>query len=412
MKYLSLFSKLFLALAVISFASSCGTDDTTTDPTQGPSTFLEDEAGFLSTDATIDAGDVINVRLTASTGTSLLNTLTIYEDGFEVDLSRITIDGADAGANPKLILGEDVNGFTYDISITPHTTGTATYEFEVADADGNKDASTIDVTISSGPLTLELATGSSSLQLGSESLFEVALNATTGSAALSTLTVYEDGVVISDLTRLRYGAVEIANAFDANPFTLPVDDQAGFAKSIWIRSHAEAGVTKTFTVRVEDEALETADLDIVVTLGTIATPFDNEYTGRLVYNADGQNFGGLDLDTGSNVSAFDATADIIDSGLDNNDNWFRTIEPSNGASLRSIDTTQPELFSYDNVSSKEAMIAAYDSGQELFQSGTVNIGDTFTAKVGTTYYIFVVRNLVETSADNFDYYEFDIKQAY
>ncbi len=410
MKYLSSLTKLSLVFFAIFALSSCGTDESGNEFDTAPSVNLVEEAGFVSADANLAGETSFFVKVQGIAGTNDIETLTILEDDVKVDLARLS-----TSSNPVLLLDDDTKGFTTEVEITLHADQSErAYEFQVADATGLIGSQTIYINTApttTGPPVVTLASGTATRTLDGGSLFEIDVTAVLGGATLADIGVWEGADLITDLNRLRYGAVEIDNVFEANPLTVPVDDENGFtAKSIWVRAHEAEGVTTTYTVRVTDTNAEFADLSVDVSTFVSTSPIDNEFTAILVYNNSGPENGGLDLDTGSSVSSFDGSADLIDSGLDATDTWARTIYPANGASLRSLDPAQAETFSYDNVTSREALIEAYNTGFETTLSGTLFIGDTYTARANGSYYILTVRNIVEV-ADNDDYYEFDVKQA-
>ena len=47
------------------------------------------------------------------------------------------------------------------------------------------------------------------------------------------------------------------------------------------------------------------------------------------------------------------------------ENWLRQIRPVNGASLRTPDPNQVENFKYENINTREAIIAGYETGTEI-----------------------------------------------
>ena len=149
MKNLSLFTYLLLAVAVIFTSTSCEEDDPLV---LGPSVVVTN-----SPSADITPGADFDVTISAAKGDANLKSLTIYEDGVKVDLGRILVDGAAAGANPKLIVGADVDGFTWVITITAHTdASTRSYSFEVADDSGETDDASVDIATAGTPPSIVL----------------------------------------------------------------------------------------------------------------------------------------------------------------------------------------------------------------------------------------------------------------
>ena len=401
MKNLSLFAYLLLAVAVIFTASSCGEDDGVI--TLGPSITVTN-----SPSGDVIPGDDFTVTISAAKGDAALKSLTVYEDGVKVDLGRLVVDGAAAGANPKLIVGTDVDGFTWEVTITAHTdASTRSYSFEVADENSKTDEASVDISTAATPPSLVL-NGSNDILTAPSSLLAVNLSITAGSNKLSTIGVFEDGNLMSaaDL----YYKDPTTGQFTDNPETFASEDEDLFNDNIYIRVSMDGG-PHTYTIEVTDANGITASLDLSVNIGT---PVDMEFTAVVVNNADGPDNGGLDLDNGVNVPAASGDAEIRDMGIDINQpvdaNWLQQIEAVNGASIRTPDSSQPEAFDFAAANTKEAIIAAYDAGDDVSEPD-VAIDDIFLVKRGEDYFILKVTKIVVTPSDNADLYEFDVKQA-
>ena len=401
-------SKLLLALAVIFFASSCDPDET--DPVIiNPSSFLESGTDLISEATTIDPGTIINVRLSATAGDNEMNTLTVREDGVDLETSRYTVDGVEWN-NPALLFDANRSSFVLDIAITPHESGTATYEFIVAsDVAGDDDVTSLDITISEGTLTLVI-NGPDDITIDNPGLQVVNLTASQGGSPLNTIEVLENGVSISDLTRLRYG--DASTQFDSNPFFLPADDKAGFAKQILISSQTTPGTTN-FTIVLTDEAGVEESIPYTITYNdpVVTTPLTNEFFDIPLFNNAGSGFGTIDLDTGTNLSSINNTvSDIKDVG-NSGGVWQQIIEPINGASLRIL--SAQSAYTYDGIGSRESLIAAWDEAAgDLSLSGTINIGSTYMARVGAAdYYVFTCISLEDTGNADSQKYSFNIKKS-
>ncbi len=404
MKNLSLLAYLFLGLAIIVTAPSCSDDETGGGFALGPSVVISDAP---STDVAPNSD--FSFTLTVATGDAQLNTASFYEDGVLIDLSRIQVDGDPAGANPKLILGTDKDGFTWTVTITAHAdASTRTYSVEVFDDGNETDESSVSISTTSTPPSIVLG-GSSTIITSPGNLVGVALMLTAGSNDMNTIAVYENSVLM-DPNDLRYGDPAPGNEFTANPYDIPVADQTSFDGSIYIRANMTAG-TYVYTIEVTDAVGVQATQDVTINVGT---PVDMEFTAILVSNADGPNTGGLDLDGGTSVPAASSDAEVRDLGIDLaqplESNWKQQIEAVNGASLRVPNTSLPETFTYESANSKEAIIAAYDTGIDVGQP-SVNVDDIFLVKRGEDYFVMKVTNVVVTTTDNEDYYEFNVKQA-
>jgi len=108
----------------------------------------------------------------------------------------------------------------------------------------------------------------------------------------------------------------------------------------------------------------------------------------------------------------------IDQSLPNDENWRTQMGPmtSNGAEMRKVDLTQVENFTFDNASTIEQIVGAYDTGETLIQDVGGNIatavvvaGDLFVVQRGGTHYLIRVDVVTETPGDNNDSYELSIK---
>lgn len=402
MKKLNLLYKVsFLVVLAAFFFAACDPDPVFTDDA---TVSLVEETGFISSSSTIDGTTDFQVRVTATQGTNEMNALTLLRDGVELDVSEFSIDGIPTANNPQGLFDGDRQSFTFDITITPHASGVATYDFVVTSAIDNGEGSTsIDITIDDVDPTLTID-GPNSISLMNPSFIEINLIGTAGSSPLSSISVFEDGALITDLDRLACN--ELTNKFSANPNLLEEADQDGFNKMFFIQSGSIVG-TKVYTITITDEAGTEASVDYTITLEDLSTALSAEYTGVRMYNNSGPQFGAIDLDSGTNVSSSNAAADIVDSGLDGNGDWGKTMEPLGSTDLRSIDGG----ITYASIDSREALITAFEGGTSLSITGTLVVGSTYTAKINEDYYIFTVVDVVETSADNEDYFLFDIKQS-
>ncbi len=406
-------SKLFLALAVIFFASSCDPDET--DPIViNPSSFLESGTDLISEATTIPAGTIINVRLSATAGDNEMNTLTIRQDGVNLETSRYTVEG-DEWNNPALLFDSNRSSFVLNIAITPHDSGLATYEFIVAsETPGDDDITTLDITIEENVTELGLSyMGGADIfvDAGNTSLLGFNLTATQGASPLSTITVAENSAVITDITRLGFGNTDTGIIdFDSNPFFLPADDIAGFAKSVYIRPSTTPG-TYNYVITLTDDAgaTETATFNIIVS--SPATTLTNEFIGTTLFNNAGSGFGTINLELGVNESSINnTTAHIKDTG-NSGGVWDQIIEPINGTALRIL--SAQSSYTYSGIGSRESLIAAWDeAGGDLSLSGTIVVGSSYMARVGAAdYYVFTCTAINDTGSANTQTYTFDIKQS-
>lgn len=423
MKTLLKFSLLSI-LAIIGFTSceedlggggSGGGGTTVSDP----STLLLTETGFVSFDATVMPGESFSVRLQAEQGDSPLGVLTITEDGSNVDLTRISIDGVAASSNPIVLFGTDKDGFTADITIVAQTgESTNSYAFIVADEEGNTSTETVTITTESivmvTPPTI-LVEGSGMAMVTPGSIFGLPVNVSNVTTPLATIGVLQDGQYM-DADRLWFDDITIQ--FPTNPATLPPSDANGFMRTIFLRVHADSGV-RTYTVELTDEAGETYTKDVTLETGTSVTILD----GVLFNRAGPAGTGGLDLDDGMSVGSADARADIKDEGIDGgpiSSNWIRQISGANGASLKHIFEGQgglPDNFDFDNVTTSQQVASLWDNGVPFVDTNAdgdpvslrVETGDIFSVMANNKFYLLRVAAINETVDNNQDNYMIDIR---
>jgi hypothetical protein len=229
-------------------------------------------------------------------------------------------------------------------------------------------------------------------------------------ADLASIAVYENDILL-DASRLFFNDNGLT-AFSSNPEAVP--DPDAFQTGIAIQVSDTPDSTTAYTYRIDltdvDGATASASLDVFVT-----DAVDTTYTGVLVYNKDGQQFGGLNLYTGTSVAFNSPDAQLRDLGIDLDlpaaNNWIQKIRPTKGAILKIPGDNQPEGFSFENTNARSTLIAAFDNGVEITESEVVVVGDIFLVQNGDDYFILEVTNVVVTTTDNNDYYEFIIKKS-
>lgn len=390
-----------MAAAILGL-TACGDDPILT-------TEIPPSASINSAEAEIDAGQTITLSITGTQGDAAMNLLTITEDGSTIDLSRIM--STDIGSNPASLLGDNANAFAFTVEVEgPSIPGGYTYAANIADDNGRTGTASVDVTVRE-----EVATPPSISYMGSDpravslggNVFNI--SSTVGSADLVSIAVYEDGDLINP-SRLAFESAD----FDANPYSLVGDDVFGFDMADVLVRFTEAG-TFNLTFEVTDANGETASTEVSVVAGT---PITDQFEAVLLSNAEGANvLGGLDLDAGMNVSVNSSEAEVIDLGIVSNTDpeWIQKIEGANGATLVAADPNSPELFNFANINSREAIIAAFDSGIGGPLSSKVQEGDVFVVNRGNNYYIMSTVEVVVTppggTDSNEDFYRFDIKTA-
>ncbi len=368
--------------------------------------------------ATVEPGASFTVRLDATPDAALLRDLEIFRDGFQADAANITIDAISVVNNPQLITGDDKNGITWNITtVAPSDEGVYTYEYDVTDDNNNTSSASVTITIETGSggggtvaPSVELI-GSGTFEAEAGSLVSIGMDIQPGDSNLKEIKVLENGFTMTDLSRLYYK--DVMRNFDSNPQPVDADDEMGvFPLQILIRTTSGSN---SYSIEVTDVSDLSTSIDFTINETTTATPLDAEYTAILVSNADGPNNGGLDLDNGAAVSSSSAMAEVVDQGIDLAQpvasNWIQKIAPANGSVLKFVDLSTTELGSFANVTSKEDILTAWDAGTDQGgESALVLIGDTFVVNNGGSYYIMTVTDVVATTADNEDYYQFDVKR--
>lgn len=364
-----------------------------------------DETGYVSSDATIAANEVFLVKVSGTSGSAEMNTLTIQKDGVNLSTDDYTVDGA-VDNNPKLLFDTERSSFTYEIAITGDDSGADTYSFVVESDDDGRETRSIEITVDGvGAQPVLTNDMNSSIELENPGTVQIVLTAVKGNVPLSSISVLEEGALITDLTRLAWESGD----WTSNPQILEGADVDGFtSKKLFLTSNNTVGLTN-YTITLVDENGDESSINYAITILPVSTPLVDVATGVLLYNNSGPNFGAIDLETGTNVtSVSNPDADIIDQGIDGDGNWLQIIAPADATtSLRSIDAS----YTYENVTSKELLIEAYDGGTELAQTGTLMVGSTYVAKREDVYYMMIVTGVNPTTDDNLDNLIWDIKKG-
>ena len=425
MKKLSIFHVLGLAFLAMTF-NAC-IEDPGTDPGPGglfdtpPELAIVDEIGFISFDETVSANSDFNVKITVTRGDSPLNAFYLQQDGLEIESSRFLVNGELSGANPKLIVGDDKEGFTWELTIRSHDTGTSNYRFLVEDEAGETHSQSLNISTDGGTPPLVEIGGSGMFEAEPGGLFSFPITVGQGTFPLASITVLENGVPIDDFAnRLFYD--DLNNAFTSNPYPIPSEDINGFSRTIFIRAGMDAG-TSTYTVQLADDAGNISEGSFEVTTGISGTP-TTMLQGILFNRAGPAGTGGLDLDTGTGTGSADATAEIRDEGIDqsqsNDVNWIKRISGVNGTDLRFLvpgNNGLSENFTFESVEVKEQIAELFPNAIQFsevnsageFTSWDVVPGDTFIAQNGNNFYLLVVREVNETPDNNADNYVIDVQ---
>ena len=118
----------------------------------------------LAADATLPNQSAFKVQLVATKGGSQLNTLTVLEDGIDVDPGRIRFGSMDDlsqasyfPTNPLDLVNDEKDAFDYFVWVDSHADGTKAYTYRVADETGASEELTLNISIATGTPVTELS---------------------------------------------------------------------------------------------------------------------------------------------------------------------------------------------------------------------------------------------------------------
>ena len=372
-----------------------------------------------ASDLTVAPNEQFTVDFSAApfSGNSL-QTIEVFEDGVSLPMSRLLFNGEAAPANPVLLTGTDVEGISWTTTITAHSSAATTvvYEIEARDTDGNGTSIFINVTTAATPPTLTGAepTTIEGLEQGSTNAFR--LSATPGDGLLVSLEVRENDQLVEP-SRIEFDGAAMMN--NDNPFLLGEAEQSGFedVRLFIVLPNMEG--TFIYTIILVDEFGLSAETQYTVTTAPSGTAVDMRED--VVLNQSGAAPGGLDLDTGENVSSSSDMAEIIDNGIDTDmtpdANWIQTISPVNGTQMKYVVAGTggiPEGFSFDGLEFKEDIEGLFtaNSNQTIDETVSTSVvipGDVFIVNNGDNYWLLRVKEVMVTPNDNNDQYVFDVK---
>jgi len=398
---------------------------------QGPTLSFADVSGSLTGDSKVAPGDIFTVTLDAAQGTSLLNSLTIEENGSRIEdfSNRVTISGTPAPAAAVLIPDDFKAAFTWDIAIKAQEDNSKSiYNFIVEDENGNTAARDIEIdTEVSGSGTVEPAMtlrGNSNIIVDSGVKTGFPLTVLAGNAALEYIAVLDENLDAIDASRCFLGGTDPVNQFTDNPMILDVADQQGFEKTVYITSHDGQSI-QNYTIVVQDAAVEIASKEVTINTfpnGISGNPLTT-LEGRLLNRAGPSGTGGLDLDSGAGTGSGDAAAEIKDNGIDATaleTNWLQRISGANGTRIKQLVPNSNGLsedFTFDSATTDTQLANIWPNGVDLIEqnanfepmTGFVQKGDMFIAERDGKYYMFVITDIFIDPTGNSDYYQMDIK---
>ena len=168
----------------------------------------------------------------------MLQAIGVAQDGFTLtvdEYDNLNIDDGDE-ANPQLLFGDDQNGFTWTFEfVAPEIEGTYEYTFDVTDVNQLSSVETINITVEGALEVINpevTLNGPSSFDSPAGSLVQINVAAARGSNDFASVSVWEDGALIEDLSRIRFNGVD----FEFNPLPLFSPDSEGFDTGIIIRT--------------------------------------------------------------------------------------------------------------------------------------------------------------------------------
>ena len=265
------------------------------------------------------------------------------------------------------------------------------------------------------PPTLEiLSTGfhDTIVTTDTSNLFTLNIKADTGSVALKTFTVYNEGVKM-DVEDFRVNGEKPA----ANPILiLDPTEKNGFTWDVSIRSQNTYD-TQTYTLEIEDEnGLKSSDDIVIVVNEPVTTDLDFNESGFKLYNNGTANKGGIDLLTGAPQSASNSSPDephVYDRGPVGG--WDHKISPATPTMSPNYTIVLKSVASgvdFDATSFKSDIEAIFDAGTEIPQgekSDEITDGTVFVAKVNDTFVLFRIDSVNPGATHLEDYYSISIK---
>lgn len=413
MKRLFKIPSLLLFAASLLFLNACNEDIGTGSTALSPTISFNSGTDLLTGDATLAAGAPIKVQITAQAGDNDMQYVEFKQDGARiVDISRIKIDGVPASSAAPLLSDTEVSNFTWDVEITTDGSASSVYSILVSDASNNIDQVSLTITTEAVDPSISFIGEGSTVQSSPGNADKKVVTVMSNGVDLATLTILENDVVMTDLSRIYYG--DLSNNFTSNPMDITGDDVAGFVKDIYIRQFTTG--TSKYTIQVENIGNKTASASYFINTGSA---IDATITATLLSNASGPDLGGLDLYTGTNVSVNSADATIIDLGINGNPaatNWIQKFRHNGTGSIKELSADQISAgFDFAAIQYKEQILSVWDNAvspaDDQQPTNKVQVGDVFIILNDNDYFLIQCTDVQVTTNNNEDYFNFDIKQA-
>jgi|SRR6056297_507597 len=229
----------------------------------------------------------------------------------------------------------------------------------------------------------------------------VSIEAFAGTGEMNSLTFFENGERLPNFAERLF--INGTSA-PSNLLVLDTNSRQEFAADIMLIAAEVAGNYDVEMV-VADADNNSATVSFSYFVSDVNT------LEGVIFNANGPNGGGLDLDSGMNTSRDDPNAEIRDLGIDlgapaDSLNWIQRIEPTSGVELATLSAE----FNFDAVATQAQVAEAFDETSTVTQSDVVEVGDMFAVETEDgRNFILLVTDVTITPDDNLDNYTFTIK---
>ncbi|MBK8850593.1 MAG: hypothetical protein IPN73_10600 [Saprospiraceae bacterium] len=394
-----LFSFSAITILFTLFLTACGEDPIVQmDPTLTSTTAANDTIKAV-------ANQFASINITGIKGSAELNGIEIYENDVKVSFDRIRFKGTAVAANPILLLTNDRQGFTAEVRLrTLYADAVSKITISLIDNDGNAvSISRLIKATKQGPgIGYVAANPVNAVAPGTDHSFKFSV--TTGSAPLSKILVKENGVIITDVSRLKFDG----SPFFSNPEFLPSDKADGFvSKAVSVVLPTTIGKWQ-YTFTFTDTLGGATDYVVEAYVGT---KLDFVATGVLLNAAGPQGTGGLDLDMGTSTGSDDAEAEIKDEGIDATlpvaTNWKQKISATGSVELRRV----IQVIDIADIYVKEQILNYWNLGSPVTgpTPNKVLVNDIFVVKKDDRYYFLQIDKVTVSPTDNTDRFEVSIK---
>ena len=394
-----LFSFSIVIICFTLFLTACGDEPIVQmDPSLTTTTAANDTLKAV-------ANQFASINISGIKGSAELNGIEVFENDVKVSFDRIRFKGTAVAANPILLLTNDRQGFTAEVRLrTLYADIVTKITITLIDNDGNRvSVSRMIKATKQGPVIgYSAANPVNAVAPGTDYGFRFSV--TTGSAPLSTISVKENGVIITDVSRLKFDGIP----FFSNPEFLPTNKIDGFVSNV-VSVVLPATIGKwQYTFTFTDTLGGFTEYDVVAYVGT---KLDFVATGVLLNAAGPQGTGGLDLDMGISTGSDDAEAEIKDEGIDAAlplaNNWKQKISAAGSAELRRV----IQVIDISDIYVKEQILNYWNLGSPVSgpTPNKVLVNDIFVVKKEDRYYFLQIDKVTVTPTDNTDKFEVSIK---